>query len=149
MIGVSIGHDDLLPRSLDHGRRDLAERAPVDVGRLVVDEPGFHELSRDERDATRLVDVGRDDSGRHGLMLATTGVARRRGRSPRAERNAELAGDREEVQDAIGRAAGRGDRRRGVLECLPRDDLGRTDVAPDELHHEPPRLGGRLRLFLG
>src|SRR4029079_19096327 len=52
------------------------------------------------------------------------------------ERDAELVGDREEVEDAVRRTAGRGDRGDGVLEGGSGDDVGRPDVAAHEIHDQ-------------
>ena len=82
-----------------------------------------------------------------GFRLATTGV-----RSANAlevlelEGDLELAGDREQVEDAVRRAAGGRDRGGRVLERLARDDLRGADVLSHELHRESPRLLGRLVL---
>ena len=58
----------------------------------------------------------------------------------------DLAGDREQVEHAVRRAAGAGDRGDRVLERVARQDLRRPDVVADELHHELARLARRLGL---
>ena len=80
------GDDDLLAVPLDGCRRDLAERAAVDVRRVAVDEPRLRELARDERDAAGLVHVGGDEAAA-GLQARDDGrPLGDRGRSPRARR---------------------------------------------------------------
>ena len=138
--------DDLLALPLDGGRRDLAERAPVDVRRVVVDEPHFRELARDERDAAGLVHVGGDEAA---ARLQARDDGRPLGDPLEVlelEGDLELAGDREQVEDAVRRAAGGRDRGGRVLERLARDDLRGADVLPHEVHREPPHLLGRLVL---
>ena len=62
------------------------------------------------------------------------------------ERDAELAGDREQMQDAVRRAAGRGDACDGVLERVARDDLGRAHVVAHEAHRDLAGLVGGVVL---
>ena len=80
-------------------------------------------------------------------MSASTGVrAAIRSKSSIVNVEAELARDRQQVQEAVGRAARGDDRRGGVLDRLPRDDLRRPHVAPDEVDDEPAALVRRLAL---
>ena len=51
----------------------------------------------------------------------------------------DLARDREQVENAVRRAAGAGDRGDRVLERVARQDLRRPDVVADERHHELAR----------
>ena len=110
--GVSIGTTTSWPGRLFDGRRDLAERAAVDVGSVGVEEAALDELAGDERDAARLVDV-RGDEAATGLEAGDDGRARR---DPvevvDRERDAELVRDGEQVEDAVRGPAGRGDRTR-------------------------------------
>ena len=138
--------DDLLARPLLDGGRDLAERAAVDVGRAGVDELPLEELARDESDTARLVDVRRDE--------APSGLQARHDRGPRGdavevvegELDVELAGDRDQVKDAVRRAARGGDRRDRVLERIAGDHVRRPEVAAQKVHHEPACRLGRLVL---
>ena len=50
-------------------------------------------------------------------------------------------GDREEVEDAVGRAAGRGDAAMAFSSARAGDDRRGPDVAPDEVHDQ---LAGRV-----
>ena len=111
-----------------------------------MDEIPLQELARDERDAAGRVHVGGDESAprleaRHD---------RSPGRDPvevlQLEGDVQLAGDGEQVEDAVRGAAGRDDRRCGVLERLARDDRRGPDVVSDEAHRQPARLGRGLVL---
>ena len=132
-------------RSLDRGR-DLAERAAVDAARALVDEAGADELARDEADAARLVQVGGDVAAAR-LQVGDDRRARRdRVEVVELERDAGLARDREQVQHAVRRAAGAGDRGDRVLERLAREDRRRPRVVADEVHRHPPGLDRGRRL---
>ena len=63
------------------------------------------------------------------------------------ERDAELPGDRKQVQDAVRRTARRDDRRGSVLDRVPRDDLRRPDVAAHEIHDDAPAFSGSVDLI--
>ena len=55
--------DDLLAGPLEHAVGDLAQRAPVDAAHASsCTTPAANELARDERDAARLEEVGRDEA---------------------------------------------------------------------------------------
>ena len=116
-------HHHRLAGRLHHLIRDLAQRPAVDRHRTRMDQLPLGQLSGHQRDATGVEDVGRD------VLPARlqTGHDRRPGRDRvevvDRERNAQLARDRQQMQHAIGRAAGRGNRRGRVLERLPRHDL--------------------------
>ena len=147
LSGVSMAWTTFWPGvSVDVGG-DLGDRPAVD-GRLVaVEEAGLLEqLAHDERDAARLVHVERR------VAAARAHVADERravGDGPElvdVERDAELVGDRQQVEDAVGRAAGRGDRCDAVLERLAGDDVRRPDVAADEVHDELAGPVGRCVL---
>ena len=140
--------DDLLARRLDDGGRDLAERATVHVGRVRVDQALLGQLARDERDAAGAVDV-------RGDVPAARLEARedRRTRRDLVEvlelvRDPELARDREQVEDAVRRAAGRRHRGGRVVERLAGDDRARAQVLAKQLHRELARLVGGLVLAL-
>ena len=51
------------------------------------------------------------------------------------ERDPAFVSDRRQVERGIGRAAGGGYHRGGVLQCLAGDDVARTQVEADEVHH--------------
>ena len=51
------------------------------------------------------------------------------------ELDAGLVRHRRQVQRGVGRAAGRGDGHRGVLEGLAGDDLARAELRLEQLHH--------------
>ncbi len=129
-----------------HTLGDLAQRPAVDRPRVLVDETGPHELARDERDAAGLEEVGGD------VPAARLDVGDdRRARGDRVEvvdleRDPGLGRDREQMQHAVGRAAGRCDRGDRVLERLAGQDLRRARVLHDESHRELAGQHGRLRL---
>ena len=137
-------HDDLLAGRLDDRGRNLGERAAVDVRRVAVHEPGLQQLARDERDAAGGVQVGRDEAA---ARLDVGDDRRPLGDAVEVvelERDAELARDREQVEDAVRRAAGGGDRGDRVLERVAREDLRRAHVVADELHRDAAGVVGRL-----
>ena len=142
LIGSSIGRTTSWPGPLLDRGRDVAERAAVDRRRVDVDEALLRQLARDERDAAGAVDV----DGVEAAPRLHVGEHRRPRGDPvevvDRERDPELARDREQVQDAVRRAAGGGDRGGRVLERLARDDLARPHVAADEVDR---RAGPRPR----
>ena len=77
-----------------------------------------------------------------GAKLHSTGVRRKIGwMSAQPELDARLAGQGQQVQDAVGRAADGRDRRRRVLERLPRQDVARPQVLLQQVLHglaDPP-----------
>jgi hypothetical protein len=139
-------HHDLLARPFPDGGRDLPQRAAVDVRRTRMDELPLGELARDEGDAAGLVHVGGHE--------ATARLQARDDRRPRGdsvevgerEREVELARDREQVEDAVRRAACRRDGGDRVLERLARDHLRRPDVAAQEIHGQSPSPLSRVTL---
>ena len=60
--GRSIGTTTSWPGVSTTAAATSRERAPVDVRRVAVDEPGLQQLARDERDAARGVEIGRDEA---------------------------------------------------------------------------------------
>ena len=111
-------HDDALAVGLVDTFGDLGERAAVDRRHARVDEGALAELTRHQADAPGAEDVGR-------VVPAPrlhVGDDRRRGRDAievvDREVDAELACDRDEMEDAVRRAARAGDRRRGVLDRI-------------------------------
>ena len=140
-------HDNLLARGLLCRGRDVGHRSSIDVLRLAVQEVLLQKLARDERDATGFVHVG-------GYVVAARLEARYDRRAMRdpvevvdRQLDADLVRDCEQVENAVGRARGRGDGCDRVLECLAGDDLRRADVVADELHNELPGLLGRFALL--
>ena len=82
-----------------------------------------------------------------GLRLATTGVrAAIWSKSSIESGMSSLAGDGEQVKNAVRRAAGRSDRGDRVLQGLARDHLRRSHVPAEEVHDEAPGLLCCLRL---
>ena len=143
--GVSIGTTTSCPGVSSASAAISRERAAVDIRRARRGGGrAFSELARHERDAAGRVHVGGHEAAAR-LDVATTGVrAAIASKSSSVERDPELAGDREQVQDAVRRAAAGRDRRDGVVERLAREDLRRPQVVPHELHREHARLvGGR------
>ena len=106
------------------------------------DHAGADELASDEADAARGLQVGRDVAAAR-LQVGDDRRARRRSsRSPRARASTpDLARDREQVEDAVRRAARAGDGGDRVLERLARQDraTGAMSVA-DDVHHDLARL---------
>ena len=140
--------DDRLTLGLDGGVGDLAERAPVDRPSILVQQPGLLELAGDERDPARLEHVVRVPAAPR-LHVGDDRCLRRDALEVvDREVDPEVAGDRDEVQHAVRRAACRGDAADGVLERLPRDERARRHVVLDELHGELADLVGGLLLRL-
>ena len=108
--------DDLLARRLDGGRGDLGDRPAVDRHLVAVEQALLEQLAHDERDAAGVVHLRR----REPAARLHVGDDRRPVRDDPelvdVEGDPELVGDRQEMQHAVGRAAGRGDRRDAVLE---------------------------------
>src|SRR3954451_24203023 len=139
-------HDDLLPGRLLGPLREIAERAAADAQGARVDEVALLQLARDECDAAGLVHVGGDelptrleagdDRGARGDALEVV----------EREVDAELARDRDQVHHAVRRATCCGDAGRSVLERVARYQLGGTQVAAHDVHHEP--AGGHRRVGL-
>ena len=108
--------DDLLAGALAGRRRLLADRPAADGDLVGVQDPGLGEPVEDQRHAARRVEVGGDEATA-GLEV---GEQRRRARDPLEvvdrELDPRLARDGEQVQDAVGRAAGRAHAGDRVLE---------------------------------
>ena len=122
----------------------LGERAPVDRRRLAVQVA--EQLLHHRRRAADAVEVAGD-------VAPTRRQARDDGRRRREpvevlepQVDTRLVGDREQVQDAVRRAAGSGDADDRVLERRARDEAARTNVALDHVEHEPAGGLGCLRL---
>ena len=133
--------DDLLAGRLDDVGGDLGDRPAVDGRRVAVEEPGpLEQLAHDQRDAARLVHVER------GVAAARPHVGDERGPvgdGPElvdVERDPELVGDREQMQHAVGRAAGGGHAGDPVLERLAGHDVhGRTSRRTRSMTSSPDR----------
>ena len=98
----------------------IGEGAPVDIRRVAVHEPSLQQLAGDERDTAGGVQVGGDESPAR-LDVGDDGRARRDAvELVDGQVDAELVGDREQVQDAVRRAAARGNRGCGVLQRVAR-----------------------------
>ena len=99
----------------------------------------LRELARDEADASGPVDVRRVEPA----PRLQVGDDRRRARDAvevvDREVDAELARDRDEVEDAVRRAARAGDRGGSVLDRLARHDLRGPEVASARRRREPAR----------
>ena len=114
--------------------------------RVLVEAAQLLQALDDDGDAARLVQVGGD------VAAARLEVAQhRRGRGDAVEvvdveLDAGLVGDRQQVQDAVGRAAAGGDRGDRVLEPGLGDDVARALAAGEHVHHEPAGLVGDLGL---
>ena len=122
---------------------DLAQRPAVDVRRPDVHEVAPGQLAGHQRNAARVEHVDGDEAA----ARLEVGDDRRppgdRVEVVDRERDVQLARDRQQVQHAVGRAAARGDRRRGVLERLARDDLRGPHVVAHQPHdHLAALLGG-------
>ena len=139
-------HHDLLALGLDGRVRDLAERAPVDAAGIRVQEASLPQLAYDEPDPAGAVHV----VGVPAPPRLHVGDDRRGRRDPLEvvdrELDPEVAGDGDEVEDAVRRAARRGHGGGRVLERLPRHDGARPHVVAHELHGELADLVRRLLL---
>ena len=139
-------HDDGLPRGLDDVLGDLAQRAAVDVAGAGVHQVALDKLAGDERHAARVEHVGGD-------VLASrlqAGHDRRAGGDlvelVDRERDAQLPGDRQQMQDAVRRPARGGHGRGRVLDRVAGDDLRRSHVVAQELHGQAAALLGGVAL---
>jgi hypothetical protein len=139
-------HHDVLPGPLLDARPDLTERAAVDAAGAPVGDSRADELARDQPDTAGLVHVGRDVAAARLQVGDDRGAAGDGVEVLELERDADLAGDREQVEHAVRRAARARDRGNRVLERLAGQDLRRAGVGADELHRELARLVSRRRL---
>src|SRR5262249_42897975 len=126
--------------------RDLGQRAAVDAALVAVHDAGADELAHDEADAAGGLQVGRDVAAER-LQVGDD----RRSRGNRVEvleleLDSRFARDREQVEDAVRRAARAGDGGDRVLEGGARQDPARADVVADDVHRQLPGLVGRLLL---
>ena len=109
---------------------------PVTVIGSPCSRPASSEALRDDRRAAGGVEVGRDESA------ARLEVGKERHRRAdaievlEAQRHAGLLGDRHQVQDGVGRTAGRGDRGDRVLERGRRQNLPRPEAALQQVDDE-------------
>ena len=140
--------DDVLPGALVGAVGDLAERAAVDRDQHPrATRPAAHQLAGDERDAAGLEEVGRDVAAAR-LDVGDDRRARRdRVEVVDRELDPGLGGDRQQVQDAVRRASGRGDRGDRVLEGVAREHLTK-DACPRRTSFiaSSPARDRRLRL---
>ena len=125
LIGSSSGPDDLLARGLPRLAGVLADRAAGDGDRVLVQQAGLEQPLGDERHAAGRVEVVGD------VAAAGLEVAQQRRLLGDAvevvdvELDAGFTCDGQQVQDAVRRAATRGDRGDRVLQRLLRDDVAR------------------------
>ena len=123
--------DDPLARGLDGRSGDLGDRPAVDRRPVAAKMAALQHLAEDETEATRVVELG------GGVAAARLHVGDDRGpvgdpvELVDLERDPELVGEREEVEDAVRRAAGRRDRRDRVLEGALIDEVLRAAVGAD------------------
>jgi hypothetical protein len=142
---------DALSRRLGRLASVVADGPAGHRHRVLVQQAGLEQSPGDERDAAGLVEVRRD--------VPAPGLEVAQQRRPRADRvevvdrqvHADLAGDGQQVQDRVRRAAGAGDRGDRVLQALAGDDLARADPALERLDAQAPGLDGDigLRAVLG
>ena len=100
-----------------------------------MQEAVVEERLHEERHAARLEHVLGDVAAAR-LQVGDVGrLLEDRGDVEEVERDAAFMRDRRKVEGGVGRAAGSGDDRRGILQRLQGDDVARADVAGDELHH--------------
>ncbi len=139
------GADDLLPRRLD-GVVRLVEERPAGDRHRVLHEARLHEAPRDEARAAGAREVGRREAAARLEVHEERRPRRDRVEVVEHERHAGLPRDREEVEDGVRRAAGRGDGRDRVLERGPREDLRRRQSVLQPLHDEAAHGPGDARL---
>ena len=148
LIGVSIGTTTCWPSVSLASAAISAIVRPSTVGAPPWSRPGsLEQLAHDQADAAGLVHVGRRCSGRPGCMSATIGV--RSAIAPNSSMSRcepELVGDGQEMQHAVGRAAGRRDAGDAVLERVAGDERRWPDIAPDEVHDQLAALASRIVL---
>jgi hypothetical protein len=131
--------DDLLARRLLRLVRVPADRLAGHRRRVLVQQAEVLQPLRQDRGAAGGVQVGGHEPPA-GLEVAQR---RRRFGDPvevvDVERDAGFAGHGEQVQDAVGRAAGGGDGEDRVLDRLAGDDVARPLTAPQDVHDELAR----------
>ena len=140
LIGRSSGQTTSCPGVSRACSASSANVRPGDGHGFTVDEPRLDQAARDDRRTAgpSEVDGGVPAAGLHvspQRRAASDGIEVVDG-----ERHARLPGDGEQVQNGVGRAAGRvhaGDR---VLERAACHDLTRQHAAAQEVHREPPRV---------
>ena len=107
-----------------------------DRDRVAVEDAGVGEALEDHRHAAGGVEVGGDEAAA-GLEV---GEQRRRPRDPlevvHRQLDPELVGERDQVQDAVGRAAGGADAGDRVLQRVAGDHLARGDVVGEDPDHQ-------------
>jgi len=142
-------HHDLAGR-LHRGRADLRDGAAIHGGLLAMQQVPLEQLAHHERHSACVVQLG-------GSIAATRPQV---GDERRARRDGvevvdvqidpELVGDGQQVQHAVGGAAGGGDRGDAVLEGRAVDDVRGPHITPHQIHDQlaaAPRgsvLGGVL-----
>ena len=137
--------DDVLSRRLSCGCRFLGERPARDGRRGSVQKPCLGQSLHEQPRSTRAMEVGRNIApawfqiGNEGNAPADQVEVVER------ERNAGFPGDRQQVQDGVGRSAGRGHRSNRVVEGGPRDEPAGADALPDEIHHQRAGRSGDVR----
>ena len=150
LSGVSIGTTTFWPGVSTTSAAICGDRPAVD-GRLVAVEQAraLEQLAHDQRDAAGLVHVERGVAAARPHVGDERGPVGDRAELVDVERDAELVGDRQQVQDAVGRAAGRGHAGDPVLERRAGHDRRRPDVAADEVHDQLAGSVGRRASLAG
>ena len=139
-------HDHRLARRLDGLVCDLAHRAAVDVAGARVHEVALAKLTGDQGHAAGVEHVRRDELAARLQAGHDRGAGGDLVELVDREGDVELAGDREQMQHAVGRAAARRHRRGRVLDRLAGDDVRGADVVAHELHRQPAALLGGVAL---
>ena len=102
---------------------------------------GFQQALCEQRRAAGPVHVERDVASAGAQVSDQWGLLGDAVEVVDAEFDAGLAGEREQVQHDVGRAAGRGGADDAVLERVLGQDVARLDASPEHVHNEP---AGRL-----
>ena len=134
--GSSSGRTTSWPGASSRLAGVLADRPAGDGLGVLVEDARLEQALGDDADAARVVEVLGHEAAA-GLEVAR----RRRGGGDAVEvvdveLDAGLAGEREQVQDAVGRAAAGGDRGDRVLQPLAGDDVARALAAGEDVHDQ-------------
>ena len=134
----------LAARSLDRVARVVADGPACHGDGVSLEDAGVGQTLHDERDAACTMQVGRDVRP-PGFRSASSGDLRADAiEIVDVQRHARFVGDREQMQDRVGRTAGRRNGGDGILDRGARDDLARPEAAAEHVDDQRAR-GCRAR----
>ena len=129
------GNQGLARGRIRHARQVLGQRLAADRQAVPVQQARLVKLLEQHRRAADAVQIDHGLSAARGKATEYRRAAEDRLDVLQGELDACLAGQRQQVQDAVGRAADGGDRGRGVFEGLPRQHVARADVTLQQVLH--------------